>query len=443
MLSPVFAADITKNNLGSDTFTVTVSYNDSGDLLQTSNLYILYDTTVFSLNTTSFQIAQQFGNINNNSRISTTSVTQDAVGSMQGTLPTANWPEEDRPIDSVYGCRVAVLLTNQTDQKGEVFSLSFTVKQNATPGEYGFTVYHTGRTWTTSPATIEVGNGGGSDSPYTITPTGGTSAAVGTPFSVDVTLTADPPESTYASAQAELTYLPNLVKPDLESVTPDLATVSEKSDDEPGTLTVTYGPSSGDTVGQGASLATIPFMPIDEGTAKFNVSEGATVSLTGDPSDGVAAAFGKELEVIIAAGSSQPTVTTDVSYEGAPNGYALLTYEADKTENGYTYDGEPMYWSSKLNAYLYIVESDEFDAIKIQPGTSPADAKELAYDGNLNGGEVRVSDAQIVYDIIAGHANYNTLDGLGVEARLAADVNGDGSVDQDDIDAILNIIHKK
>jgi hypothetical protein len=286
---------------------------------------------------------------------------------------------------------------------------------------------------------------GGSDSPYTITPNRADNVEVkagGAPFSVDVTLTADPETSPYASAQAELTYDPDLVTPDLESVTPALATVSEKVGG-PGTLTVVSGPSSGDTVGEGVTLATIPFMPIDEGAAKFNVSEGATISLNGQSEDDpdIVAASGKELEVIISAGSSQPTFNTDVSYEGAPNGCALLTYEADKAANGYTYDGEPMYWSSKLGAYLYIVDMSDFDAENIYAGASPADAKELAYDGNLNGGEVRVSDAQIVYDIIDGHANYNTLDGLGVEARLAADVNGDGSVDQEDIDAILDIIH--
>jgi hypothetical protein len=291
-----------------------------------------------------------------------------------------------------------------------------------------------------TPSTITIG---GSTSPYTITPTGGTSASVGAPFDVIVKLTADPPESIYASAQAELTYDPDLVAPNLESVTPDLATVSEKSDDEPGTLTVVYGPSDGGEVGAGVTLATIPFLPINEGKAVIGISEGATVTLRGQSEDDpdIEAASGKELEVIIAAGSSQPTATMDPTYDGAPSGCALLTYEAAKTVNGYTYDGKPMYWSSKLNAYLYIVDSVEFNAEKIQPGASPADAKELAYDGNLNGGEVRVSDAQIVYDIIDGHANYDTLDGLGVEARLAADVNGDGSVDQDDIDAILNIIH--
>jgi hypothetical protein len=100
-----------------------------------------------------------------------------------------------------------------------------------------------------------------------------------------------------------------------------------------------------------------------------------------------------------------------------------------------------MYWSSKLSAYVYIVEISGFDEDKIAAGASEANAKSLAYDGDVNGGGVRVADAQIVYDLAAGHANYASLDGLGVQARLAADVNGDGSVDQDDIDAILDAVH--
>jgi hypothetical protein len=47
----------------------------------------------------------------------------------------------------------------------------------------------------------------------------------------------------------------------------------------------------------------------------------------------------------------------------------------------------------------------------------------------------------MAYDVANGHANYKALDGLGIQARLKADVNGDGAVTQDDADAIVYAIH--
>jgi hypothetical protein len=63
-------------------------------------------------------------------------------------------------------------------------------------------------------------------------------------------------------------------------------------------------------------------------------------------------------------------------------------------------------------------------------------------DGDLNGGGLRISDAQIAYDLWKEHTNYTSgIAGLGIQARLKADVNGDGQVDEADVIAIKTAIH--
>jgi hypothetical protein len=275
-----------------------------------------------------------------------------------------------------------------------------------------------------------------SASPYTVAATTVVTGVQvsGNPFDVDVTLTADPTTSGYASVQAELTYDPDLVTPYLE----ELEDVSDS--EPPGTLTITYGPSNGGEVGAGVALATIPFEPKAAGTAVFSVSEGATVTLAGSSDDEdleIQATPGSDLEVEITA---QLAVLSD--YTNLPSGYKLLKYGTAKADYGYTYNDSPMYWSSKLNTYLFIVEESDYDRDGITAGASADDAKELAYDGDVSGdGKIRISDAQIVYDIVNAHTNYQSIDGLSVEARLRADVNGDGEVTADDITVIKNIIH--
>jgi hypothetical protein len=63
-------------------------------------------------------------------------------------------------------------------------------------------------------------------------------------------------------------------------------------------------------------------------------------------------------------------------------------------------------------------------------------------NSDVNGNDaVRISDAQIVYDIINAHPNYAALEGLSIQARLGADVDNDGDVDKADAKAILDTIH--
>jgi hypothetical protein len=335
----------------------------------------------------------------------------------------------------------------------DIFNIKLTALTDTTFESDEFEVYvANNRATDVTPYVRVVGASGGGDPPpqtqpageYTITPSRVDSAEVtegGAPFGVRVTLTADPTNSPYASVQADLTYAPELVEPDLIGLESEELDIS---DDGAGTITLTYGPSSGGTVGDGVPLATIPFAPIADGVAVFTVSDNATVSLSGGgPDEGMEAAPGGPLTVTIAAiAPPDPEAVINATYAGAPADCALLTYNAPQTANGYTYASEPMYWSPKLSAYLYIVETGTYDEQNIAAGSSPADAKELTYDGDVNGGgSVRISDAQIVYDLIHAHANYSALAGLDVGMRLAADVNGDGAVDQDDIDAILDTIH--
>ena len=108
------------------------------------------------------------------------------------------------------------------------------------------------------------------------------------------------------------------------------------------------------------------------------------------------------------------------------------------------YDGSPMFWSGKYNAYAcLVISSGTKDALEAAAATklSEAEAEKttVAYDGDVNKtGVVDVNDAQLTYDMY--NANYDSFTQVSMAKFLEADVNGDKLVDVKDAAAIVSAI---
>jgi hypothetical protein len=328
-------------------------------------------------------------------------------------------------------------VTLSEDEYADIFSIKLKAVQPTTITESTFGTY------SNRPSTYSIVGDGDpvpSTTSYTITPTSITTSTTvnNTSFDVDVTLTADPTTALYASVQAELTYDPKLVKPNLSA----LNGVVSEDEDALGKLTITIGPDKDAPVGDGVLLATIPFTPIAEGTAKFAVSDNATVSIQGNPPE-IQAAPGTPLEVEIKAATLP--VTVGGSYEGLPaSGYQVIKFKLpDAPTKVYTYDGEPMHYAKIDGEHyiMYIVSDDVTSTSAKLPELTDID---YANDGDLNGGGLRISDAQIAYDLAKSHSSYtgdSDLTLLDIQARLKADVDGDGQITEADAAVIKSAVH--
>lgn len=112
----------------------------------------------------------------------------------------------------------------------------------------------------------------------------------------------------------------------------------------------------------------------------------------------------------------------------------------------YTYGGENMYWSSKYQAYCYLVvaETLDTDTAKAAIGDTlvSGTATSVDYDMDVNNtGKVDANDAQLAYDMYQTKA-YSGFDSVAMLKFLEADVNGSKAVDTADaaeiVTAILN-----
>ena len=141
------------------------------------------------------------------------------------------------------------------------------------------------------------------------------------------------------------------------------------------------------------------------------------------------------------------TFITFDNYKGAPTGFKVLLLEATAPAGyKYRYDGADMFWSEEYEKYAcFIPAGDDADTalsdITCVSGTAPV----IKYDGNVNqspSGLVDIVDAQLVYDLYTGtYLSDSTFGSVSEKMRLAADVNGDGTVDTSDVQIIVNLIH--
>ena len=109
-----------------------------------------------------------------------------------------------------------------------------------------------------------------------------------------------------------------------------------------------------------------------------------------------------------------------------------------------SYDGTPMMWSDKYEAYSYLVISDKtLEEVKTEATGKIAEATaekvRVSYDCDVNKtGSVDINDVQLVYNMY--NAKYDSFDRVPVLKFLEADVNGDKTVSTLDATAIINRI---
>jgi hypothetical protein len=430
---------------------ITNTYGPTG-AAQPSIIFVFYDTDVFEYVNNSLKGYGDFENATVELRYTATKENPFVPGDTTST-GGATW------ADATSGLRFQIdqWRGSAADSKGDVATLKLRVKEGADLDSLGNSFTITAKSQdggrgtppsgyiSVNPSQITISDTTNppppSSSIYTVTPTGNTNATVGESFNVVVTLTADPATSKYAQAQAELTYNPSFVTPDLEELTNK---VSKNGTDK---LTITFGPMEDTEVGEeGVTLATIPFTPTPAAAgekAVFGVSENANltfITLKDTGSAKIGATSGDDLEVTIAQATS--AVVFDEEYNGLPAGYKLLTYRISGTPTVHTYNNNPMHLVSKgdENYMTYIVADDvtpeAAEALIVSSGT--AYEKSADADGS---GDIDISDAQIAHDLADPSGYYNTLDNLSIAARLGADVNGDGVVTQADAEAVIYAIH--
>ena len=115
------------------------------------------------------------------------------------------------------------------------------------------------------------------------------------------------------------------------------------------------------------------------------------------------------------------------------------TVSQDKT---FAYDGTPMFWSDKYQAYAYLVISDKTaDEVKADAMAKIAEAAaektDILYDFDVNAtGLVDINDAQLVYDMY--NAKFASFELVPMARFLRADCNGDKTVSTLDAAAIVN-----
>lgn len=110
------------------------------------------------------------------------------------------------------------------------------------------------------------------------------------------------------------------------------------------------------------------------------------------------------------------------------------------------YDGEAMFWSSKYEAYCWLLVSDQtLEHVKTAAAEkiteAAAQSVQLKYDMDVNQtGQMDVNDAQLTYDLY--NAKYTDFETVSMLKFLEADVNGDKTVSTLDAAAIVAEILK-
>lgn len=156
------------------------------------------------------------------------------------------------------------------------------------------------------------------------------------------------------------------------------------------------------------------------------------------------------------AATPEPTITVKVSEYLNLDGQSIFLITATgEVADGkvLAYDGNPMYWSEKYNAYAWLVIStDTLEAVKAAATTDKFTVIEatdsnkisIAYDGDVNQTKsVDINDAQLVWNMYNAEykadTDFQTVNRL---KYLSADMNGDRAVSVLDATAIVDNITK-
>jgi hypothetical protein len=264
-------------------------------------------------------------------------------------------------------------------------------------------------------------------------------------FNVDVKVKAAPAAG-FTSMEANLEYDPALVELGAEFLPYDNSgvTVSAVSDAANQLKISKTSADSTETTAtaDGTVIVSIPFKSkTTAGSAEFKIVAPVNVD-----SEDNATPVGETLTIEIKAPSVN--VPTVADYAAVPGGHKLLKYtvpELPASGNGYEYDGKTMYYAPHLSddgAYVFLTlisaEAAAVTADKIAESATAIAA--LANDGDISGnGELRVMDAQIVYNIV--NDKYEDVSAFSVKQWLEADVDGDGAITADDAASIQYRLH--
>lgn len=127
----------------------------------------------------------------------------------------------------------------------------------------------------------------------------------------------------------------------------------------------------------------------------------------------------------------------------------LVTVNGNGTSeiNGktYSYDGHNMYWSSKYQAYCYLVVAETFSAESAKTAIGnklvEADAIDVEYNMDVNNtnGKVDANDAQLVYNMYQTKA-YDGFETVDMIKFLEADLNDSVGVNSTDVQVIISAL---
>lgn len=156
---------------------------------------------------------------------------------------------------------------------------------------------------------------------------------------------------------------------------------------------------------------------------------------------------GEALTVTIEKIAKQTMTVNAVEYIALDGKSMRLVTAAGTVSEGkvLSYDGTPMFWSEKYNAYCWLVVSAlGADEVKAEAAgkiaEADAEATTLVYDCDVNKtGLVDINDAQLVWDLY--NAKYDSFELVTMQKFLNADVNGDKTVNVSDAAAVVAAIN--
>ncbi len=152
---------------------------------------------------------------------------------------------------------------------------------------------------------------------------------------------------------------------------------------------------------------------------------------------------GSDLTVTVEK-TAQSDLATEVSEYLKLNGKTMWLVTATGTVSQgkvLAYDGTPMFWSEKYDAYAYLVISDKsLEELQAEAANQVAEAEaaktEISYDYDINEtGLVDTNDAQFVYNMYNAH--YASFTDVAMVRFLKADCNGDKVVTVLDANAVV------
>lgn len=156
---------------------------------------------------------------------------------------------------------------------------------------------------------------------------------------------------------------------------------------------------------------------------------------------------GEALMVTVEKTAKKILTVDAVEYIGLDGKSMWLVTAAGTVSEGkvLSYDGTPMFWSEKYDAYCWLVVSTlGTDEVKAEAAgkiaEADAEATTLVYDCDVNEtGLVDINDAQLVWDLY--NAKYDSFELVTMQKFLNADINGDKTVNVTDSAAVVAAIH--